>query len=58
MKVGVIVLVGGVEFLNFVLFQDCFQKLLGLDHVFDVLVLDLALVGVLLAAGDTVCHFE
>jgi hypothetical protein len=56
--VGVVLLVGGIEFLDIVLLEDVSDHLLALDDEFEVSILVLALEGELLAVGDAVSHFE
>lgn len=54
LEIGVVLLVGGVELLNFEPLQNSLHDLLASDDFFSVLVLDFALLCVLLAVGDTV----
>ena len=58
LQVWVVLLVYWVEFLNVELFQDVFDKELGLYHLLDVGIFGLGLVCIFLAVGDTVCYFE
>jgi hypothetical protein len=58
LKVGVVLLVDGVEFLDVKLLQHFLDQSLGFDDFLDVLVFGLVLVGILPAASDAVSNLQ